>query len=457
MGCCNNAVAQLSPIPPAQTSTQLPIVAQTPITPNTQPTEPTTVGGPFAPPLNPPVVGELPSAGALSRGQWLLSPTLGVYTLYDTNIYSSATAPVRGPGLHIHPALSADYNTGLFETTLYGNIDSTIYPTLNSQNDTFNRNAGVTQRYSPLPGFDVTVRGDYTHNTNANVLISSLPAPLSVPGSPPLLGVANVLGAGQQTVVNPNDTFTAQATIYKEFNRAFVRLNGSVATTQFEQQPLQNYNAATYSGNGGFWFTPQFYAFGDGIQSFNNPETGAPQNSFRARAGIGSAQISQFSGFVYYGQQGTEVSRNGKAGGDIYGGAISYFPTAVWNMTFAVDRLRNISDITGGAGLGLGGLPFVPVGVSSGASAQITSLTYSSNYTLSPQTSVHGVVSYSLGEQLTTPTLRSDSWFADFGVTHQLLDDLTLTLDYQYTRIVSPTPNTSFDRNLITLGATYTF
>jgi hypothetical protein len=408
--------------------------------------------------LNPPVVDALPSAGALSRGQWLLSPTLGVYTLYDTNIYSSATAPVRGPGLHIHPALSADYNSGLFETTLYGNIDSTIYPTLNSQNDTFNRNAGVTQRYSPLPGFAVTVQGDYTHNTNANVLINSLPAPLPAPGSPLLPGAAGILGSGQQTVVNPNDTYTAQATIYKEFNRAFVRLNGSVATTLFEQQPLQNYNTATYDGNGGFWLTPQFYAFGDGIQSFNNPESGSPpSNYFRAKAGVGSARISQFSGFVYYGQQGSEVNGNGKATGDIYGGAISYFPTAVWNMTFAVDRLRNISDITGGAGLALGGLPFVPVGVSSSASVQITSLTYSSNYTVSPQTSVYGVVSYSLGESFGPPTLRSHTWFADFGITHQVLDDLTLTLDYRYSRIVSPTPNTSFDRSLVTLGAVYSF
>jgi long-subunit fatty acid transport protein len=76
---------------------------------------------------------------------------------------------------------------------------------------------------------------------------------------------------------------------------------------------------------------------------------------------------------------------------------------------------------------------------------------------LSPQISVYGVVSYSLGEQISTPTLRSDTWFADFGIAYHLLDDLTLTLDYQYSRFVSPTPKSNFDRNLITLGATYTF
>ena len=392
----------------------------------------------------------------LSLDQWILSPTLAVYGLYDSNLYSSPTNPVRGPGLHIHPALSADYNTGIFETTLYGNIDSTIYPTLNFINNTFNRNAGVIQKYWPLRDLVFTVQGDYTHSTNANVLINSLPTPLGSPGSPPPPGAAGVVGI-PQTVVNPNDTYTAQATIYKEFNRAFVRLNGSLATTIFEQNSAQNYNTATYNGNGGFWITSQFYAFGDGIQSFNNPETGTPQNSFRARGGIGSAQIGQFSGFVYYGTQGTEVNGDGKASGDIYGGAISYFPTAVWNMSLAVDRLRNVSDITQGGGLGLGGLPFVPVGVSSSGSLQVTTITYSTNYTFSPQTSAYLLVSYSLGEIFGPPTLRTDSWYADFGITHRILDDLTLKFDYRYTQFVSPTPQTSLTRNLISLGAEYSF
>ncbi len=127
--------------------------------------------------------------------------------------------------------------------------------------------------------------------------------------------------------------------------------------------------------------TPQFYAFADGIQSFTNPEVGLASNSFRARGGIGSGQIGLFQGFVYYGQQGSEVNSGGKAGGDIYGGAISYFPTSDWNMSFGVDRLRNISDITAGSPLGLGGLSYVPVGVSPTQSLQITSLTFKSNYT----------------------------------------------------------------------------
>jgi hypothetical protein len=454
------AVAQVAtptPAAPPSPVAQPPTVAQLPFSSVAQQTVPATTGAPFEPPLNPPGVAALPSgAGALSLGQWLLTPTLGLYTLYDSNLYSSPTVPVQGPGFHFHPALSADYNTGLWDTQLYGNLDSTVYPTLDYQNNTFNRQAGIIQKYSPLPDLVFTVQGDYTHNTQANVLINSLPTPISSPGSPPPSGTAGVV-AVQQTVVNPNDVYTAQATIYKEFNRAFVNLNGQVATTQFEQQPSQNFNTKTYDGTGGFWLTPQLYAFGDGIQSFDNPEANLPSNYFRARGGLGTGRVGLFQGFVYYGQQGSEVYGGGKAGGDIYGGAVSYFPTNVWNMSFSVDRLRNISNITAGSPLGLGGLPFLPVGLSGTGSQQITALTFKSNYVFSPQTTGSLVASYSIGDQIGGPPLQTLGWLIDVGIKHQLWTDLSLTLDYQYTSFASPTPQTSFTRNLISIGALYTF
>ena len=219
----------------------------------------------------------------LSLGQWVLTPSLGLYTLYDSNLYSSPIA-VRGSGFHIHPALSADYNTGIYDTQVYGNIDSTIYPTLDDQNNTFNRQAELIQNYSPLPGLVFTAQGDYTHNTSAAVQPNSLPTPISSAGQPPPSGTAGVVGAGQQTVVNPNDVYTAQATIYKEFNRAFIRLNGLVQTTQFEQQTSQSYDTKTYNGIGGFWFTPQLYAFGDGIQSSQIQKLASRQTLFAPEA-----------------------------------------------------------------------------------------------------------------------------------------------------------------------------
>lgn len=418
--------------------------------------EPTTVGGPDAPPLNSPEISTLPSSGALSLGQWLLTPTLGLNTLYDSNLYSSTTKPVYGPGLHFHPALSADYNTGIHDTQLYGSIDSIVYPTLDYHNNTFSKQAGMIESYSPLPDLMFTAQGNYAHSTTANVLTNSIPAPITSAGSPAPAGSAGVV-ATQQTVVNPNDAYTATGTVYKQFNRAFMSLGGTLQATQYPETPLQNLITKSYNGAGGFWFTPVLYAFGDGIQSFNNPENTNASNYFRARAGLGTAQIGLFSGFVYYGQQGSEVYGNGKAGGDIYGGGINYYPTAVWNMSFDVDRLRNISNITGGSPLALAGLPFVPVGVSSGSSLEVTTLTYKTDYTFSPQTSAHFVASYSFGDVLSSVPVSTTSWLADFGISHQLRQDLSLTFDYQYSHVHSPTPGDNLARNVVTVGGNYSF
>ena len=57
--------------------------------------------------------------------------------------------------------------------------------------------------------------------------------------------------------------------------------------------------------------------------------------SYFVKSGIGSDRMG-FFGFLYAGEQAAVVADNGgQAGGDIYGGAISYFPIQPWNMTFS--------------------------------------------------------------------------------------------------------------------------
>jgi opacity protein-like surface antigen len=409
-----------------------------------------------APPLSPPEVGALPTGqGALWLGPWLLTPSLDVSTFYDSNIYSSPTTPVSGPGLHFHPSLLADWNTGIHDTQLYGNIDSSVYPTLDYHNNTFNNQAGFVEKYAPLRDLTFTVQGDYAHNTLASVLTNSIPTPIVSPATPLLPGSAGVV-ATQQTVVNPNDTYTGTATIYKELNRAYVQLGGSAYRTDYPSTPTQNIQGESYNGSGGIWLTPWFYAYTTGAQAFSQPAVGVSSDSFSARGGIGSAQIGLFQGSVYYGKQGTEVPGDGKAGGDIYGGVVSYFPTDVWNMSLSVDRLRNISDINEGTPLALGGLPLSSVGVPTNASAQITSIAFRSDYRFSEQTSFYGVVSDTRTAYIGISRV-DNSWLVSAGIRRQLRDNLSLTLSYQYTRLTSPEPNTSFTRNLISLGAHYNF
>jgi hypothetical protein len=416
--------------------------------------------GPQAPPLDPPVVGALPSgAGALSLGPFLLSPTLALSTLYDSNIYSSVTNPVSGPGFNIAPNLLADYNTGIFDTQLYTNINSTIYPTLNPLNNTFNWQAGVSEKYSPLRDLIFTLQGNYAHSTLAYVTTSALPTPIISPASPLLPGAAGVF-AIQQFVVNPNDISTLTASVYKEFNRAFINLGTTASSIQYESsssaQP--NYEQKSYYGNGGFWFSPLLYAYASGIDAFTNPTVGPDSSSYTVRGGIGTAPIGLFSASIYYGWQASAVVEGGTAGGDIYGGLISYAPTAVWNMALSVDELTNISNLTlaPAQGVGLGGLPLVGAAVPLTESVQVTSVALRSNYTFSPQTSFFGVLSTSrIG--FIDSTRVDNAWLATAGIQHRLTDNLMLNANFQYTSYVSPAPLTSFTMFLVSVGAVYSF
>jgi hypothetical protein len=418
-------------------------------------------GGPSQPPLDPPVERPVASGtGMLSIGEWLLSPTLDLSTLYDSNIQSSPTTKLASSGFHYHPALQAELDTGLFDTKLYGNFDSTIYPLQEGLN-TFNRQAGAYETYAPLRDLIFTTQFDYTHNTNASVVVNSIPTPVISPATQAPVGAQGVV-ATQQSTVNPNDTYTATVSAYKEFNRAFLRLGSSVIDTRYEMTPTSNYYKELYNGGGGFWFSPVLYAYADASDVNIIPAVGFVSNSYFARGGIGSAQIGLFQGSIYYGQQGTAVDQGGgTAGGDVYGGVLSYFPTSAWNMSITVDRLRNRSDITGNmqglGGLGgIGGLALSAANVTSNSSTQITAIAYRTTYTLSAQASIYAVVSDSRIAYLEEPRV-DNSWLASAGIRYQLKSDLSLTADYQYTRYISEQPLTSFNKNLVTLGAHYKF
>ena len=433
-------------------------------------------GGP--PPLLPPQVAPLPTGDqSLALGQWLIHGSVGVSTFYNSNIYQTTTPPIlQGPGVEIKPSLLADFNTGIYETSVYGNIDSSIYPTLDSSNDTFNRQAGLIQKYSPLPDLQFTAQGNYAHSTNATVLLNSttpaatsIPSPIISPANPALPGAAGVV-ANTQTVVDPNDTYTTTASVFKEFNRAYAIFGGSISDTIYETTPATNYSLGAYYGAGGIWFSPLFYAFASGAQSFYSPAVGLGSASYFIKSGIGSDRIGFFQGSIYAGEQATVVADNGgEASGDIYGGAISYFPIQPWSMTLSVDQLRNVANITAATSQALsgspgalpsgapGGLSLSGVAISTDTSAQITTLAYRTNYEFSPQTSGFGV--FSVIPIAYLGTTRVDySWNASVGIRHQLKDHLTLTFDYRFTRYESEvSPSINFTANIITLGAIYTF
>jgi hypothetical protein len=50
-----------------------------------------------------------------------------------------------------------------------------------------------------------------------------------------------------------------------------------------------------------------------------------------------------------------------------------------------------------------------------------------------------------------------NAWLADVNLAYDIWRNMTLTLDYQYSSIVSNEPMTSTNRNFITISALYKF
>jgi hypothetical protein len=391
----------------------------------------------------------------LSIGPWLLSGTVDLSTFYNSNLYSSPTSPLAGPGFDVHPGVLAELNEGIHDTKLYGSFDSALYPTFSSQN-TFNPKAGFIQTYSPLPDLTFSAEGDAAHNTLAPAVVGAIPNPIVSPANPGPTGAAGVV-ANQPLVVSPNDTISALATVYKQFNRAYLSVSGTISETAYEASSSQDYENGSLSTAGGIWISPWFYAFASASDAKTVPVVGTNSNSYSARGGIGSDKIGVLQGTVYYGQQGSSTGGGGgTAGGDIYGGTITYFPTDLWTMNLTVNRIRNRSDISATNALGLNGLPLSGVAVLTSSSTQNTSVSFSSTYTLSAQTSVYILLSDTRTAYLDMPVVDT-TWLASTGINYQMWTDLSLSLNYSFARYLSPQPQASYTQNVVTLGSHYKF
>ena len=413
---------------------------------------------PDVPPINPPTLRQLPDGhGQLTLGDWLLYPTLTLTSSYDTNLYSSATFPIAAAGFGINPSIVAKRDTGIWQTTLYGNLDTTQYPFNQSQNDTHNRQAGFTQTYEAMRDLIFTVQGNYSHQSNASVFTPIIPTSIISPATPAALGAAGVT-AIQQTIQNPNDVFSLNESIYKELNRAFVVFDATQLSTNYSNQLIsKNYSTQTYGGSGGYWFSPLFYAYVDGRQAFQSTEDELGLSAYTVRGGIGSARIGLFSGSAYYGRQGAQInSAAGTAKGDIYGGTLSYFPTSFWNFNLSVDRVINISNIASTTSA-ISNLPLAfNIGINE--SARITTTSLGTNYRWSDQTSLFGAVAYTNVDFIATPPVPVENqWVGSAGISHKLSDQLSVNFTYQYQATVSKQPGINTTRNFVALSATYNF
>jgi hypothetical protein len=414
---------------------------------------------------------------ALTAGGWLLYPQIRAYSLYSNNLFLSPTSPIAAWALGLNPSLTAEWSNGIHTTTLYGSLDTQGYPN-NHTIDTFDPKAGFRQRYEMLRDLIFEFDGDYTHKTIAPALTSALPSSPATPGTITLpngdtqLPNGNIISpTGQivghaspgltvngQSVVNPYDLFTGTFLVTKYLNGGVVRFSASGSEQNYQTPTSQTPDFATrfFTASGALWLGPVFYVYTDDTLATTFSPLG-DTTAFRWLGGLGFKPNLMFGASGYFGRQGSESQTSGSAGGDVFGGQISYSPIPVWVLTLAVDETINIAPQSAqpsSLALSLPETAFQQVSISSSTKIIATSL--KATYLISPQLTTTGQFGYTVTDYI--GSIRVDNaWLIDLQLIYVMSRAWTLSWEYQRSIIASNAPFVSTSRNLYTMGAVYKF
>jgi hypothetical protein len=430
---------------------------------------------PPLPPLDVPT-NKLPARdpAAIAVDGWLLYPTLRIYSLYSDNLFLTPQNPLSVPGFGITPSLAAVWSNGIHTTTLYGNIDRQAYPTDNDVN-TLDGRAGFTQKYEAMRDLIFSVNGNYVHQTWASGLQNSIQTPTAAPTTAVLpngntvlpngtilspsgqsVGQANAAsGSNVPVLINPSNQYTGTFSIDKIFNRGILSLSGSVNRTDYEFQSLPSTRSKTFTESAGVWLGPLFYAYSNAsIGTVVTDATSSSTTSYRVIGGLGTRQFGLFRSSLYFGHQGSEGSTI--AGGDVYGGTLSYYPNPKWTLTGAVDKTINIVSQAAATNLALTLPALTTVQIPLGASTRITSGSLQSSYEIAPQWFATWQLGYTRIEYVDSSRL-DNAWILDAILRYDIWRDMSLTWEYRYRSILSNAPSVSAISNYVTMGATYRF
>src|ERR1035437_1321224 len=412
---------------------------------------------------------------ALAVGGWLFYPTMNTYTQYTDNLFQTVFNPVSIWGVGVKPSMIAEWSNGIHTTTLYGNLEVRKYLT-DSELNIFDRQAGIIQKDEALRDVTFSIHGDYSHFTNANA-ISAIPNGIASPGTTTVLPNGNtvqpngniisptgqIVGqvaptvnvVGSQTLVNPSDVYTGTASIEKILNRGFIGLTGSLSRTEYDNTTISpDITAKTLTGKASVWLGPVFYAYTNGTYASQISIVGS--SAYRVVGGIGTRKIGLFQASAYYGHQGSDVQNSGTAGGEVYGGSLTYYPTPIWTIGATIDETVNISNQTGVTNIVLNNQALSALAIPVSSSTRITATSLNTSYLLSVQWSINGTFGFTHVDYINSPRV-DNSWLADVVFGYKVTPRMTLSWEYRYSSIISNVPLSSSRRNFVSMGANYKF
>jgi len=423
---------------------------------------------------------------AIAFDSWLLYPSINFLAENSNNYFISPQSKLSGWAFGVSPALTAEWSNGIHTTTLFGTFQQLQYPPDNEvpQESNIPAPSGEgtwTQEYAPLRDLNFTFVGDYTHQTLQSGLTNALPSPIGFTGTTVLPNgnivlpngtivspagqvvgqAAPSIGVSPSLLFNPFDQFTATGKVQKLFSDGIIDLGASIARTDYVNQGTPDFTNKTFTEDGSFWLGSVLYAYSDGTFNIHTTDPISSPNSnstaYRIIGGIGTRQIGLFRTSAYFGNQGSGTSGFASAGGNVYGGVLTYYPTSAWTVSATVDETINRAPANlppSNLAIGIPGI--TPLQIATSNSTQTTSAALRTSYTINPQWSVTGLFGFTHVEFIGSPTW-DNSYVADAQLTYDIWRNLTLLWEYQYSSIMTNAPLQNANRNLITMSATYKF
>lgn len=362
---------------------------------------------------------------------WMLYPTLLAGVVFDDNIYQTSQNKTAATGIRVRPSLVAVYSNGIHKAALYGEADARFYPSQDNGNVVEGRLGGV-YTYEMTRDLVFRVQGEVSRHTD-------------VFNEARGVGVTNV--APQRY-----NQYLGAVSAQKTFGRFFTALGAtslrrSYAETSNPYGTLPDQTVMTLSGRAGYWFTPLLYGFVEPSVNWRrfDQQSGFDSRGYRVVGGVGSDRISLFRGelFAGYQQQNFESAVFGSVGGGVFGGRLFWYPTRALTLGVQVDQ--TIGESTAAS-----------LATPLGSATRNTASQFKVDYALARAWSAtarlgHEHVTYVDGPR------RDNRWLAGATVNYDVMRNFGVALDYQYARVESNQAFASYDKNVVTLGATYKY
>lgn len=436
-----------------------------------------------------PAAGPNPDHGVVF-GDWMLYPSLFAGVVFNDNVYNTAVNRKSGLGIRIRPALEADRDAGIHKTIFYVNGDLQAYPghaqsymlwprpaILRSPTNVSAR-TGFSHTYQPLPDLKFTLITDFTRGSGG--LFGS-----QFSGAGSQVNVANAAGltnAGTYT----NQVTTGLSVEKQIADRLYLRGSIGAQYVFYDAQPTNTWLSAlagaatpntapsrsvsyTASLRTTYWLSPVLYTFVEPILDLRRyPVSWSDTNGYRIVGGFGSDLISLFRGEIYggYQSQTSAYGHFGATSSPAFGGRLSYYPTQYITLTASVDQTITAPSARP---VYFGGLPF---GFAQGAPTKTLQARLRGEYALWEYWSAFAQAGYGRNSTSAnfniagwTPASSTDFWSVGAGVNYNFWRNISLTLEYQFTKSI-PHNNalganwwipTDVSQNLVTAGLTYRY